>query len=123
MRLSNPANRKSITRGSVLYKKMSVAPISGFSDLPRAPREALLRFRQGRLGTGAGSGSRFGAQVNRPRRPIQSHYVAADGHASLFGFALGFASPPSSFLAKNLTTAQSPPATTTIPPPIQVSTA
>jgi hypothetical protein len=86
MRFSNPANRESITPGSVLYKKMSV-----WSDLElqRAPalREALGRFKQARLGSATGSGSRFGAQkaaradqFNR----IMSLLDAANGVKSTF---------------------------------------
>ena len=42
---------------------------------PPAPREALGRFKPGRLGDATGSG-RDSAPESRARRPIQSHYVA-----------------------------------------------
>jgi hypothetical protein len=63
----NPPSRKAITRGSVLYKIMSIVLESrlGVSRLAR-------RWTAPRLG----SGSRFGARFSRPRATIQSHYFA-----------------------------------------------
>jgi hypothetical protein len=75
---------------------MSVAPISGFSDLP--PGEALGRFKPRRLGTATGWGLRFGAQVSRPSATIQSHYLAfGRGEWLNRPFARPFEPPMSAF--------------------------
>jgi hypothetical protein len=68
-RLSNPANRKSITRCSVLYKQMSVALISGFSDLP-LPARRLDASSKGASGPPLGQG--HDSALRKPRAPTNS---------------------------------------------------